>query len=309
MNTNTKNTMTYIFDLFYKIQKWLSEQSYLGYPDLTEELFRNNTQVYRLELRDGVPSIVFCSENMVVHIYGTDIKIKYLSSHKELVILAETISMNWLEIKEKYNSVISKAKEAVDNELRSLNPSYLLNIKKALANEDYWAPLTDDTKLVLPVKDGNIFSGLTDALNAPVVVCHQVNCKGVMGAGIAKEIRLYYPEVYKEYRRYCDSITEEKLLGKCLLVKVRENLYVANLFGQKGYGREQRYTDYNAIENAFKNLSVMLTEKNLVHAEIRIPYKIGCGLAGGDWNIVEKTICSTLIKNKLNVTAWRLINV
>lgn len=28
------------------------------------------------------------------------------------------------------------------------------------------------------------------------VICHQVNCKGVMNAGIAKAIRNKYPQVY-----------------------------------------------------------------------------------------------------------------
>lgn len=41
--------------------------------------------------------------------------------------------------------------------------------------------------------DGNIFEGFCD------VVCHQVNCQGVMGSGIAKEARGRFPEVYKKF--------------------------------------------------------------------------------------------------------------
>ena len=29
-------------------------------------------------------------------------------------------------------------------------------------------------------------------------ICHQVNCQGVMGSGIAKQIRERWPEVYKD---------------------------------------------------------------------------------------------------------------
>ena len=33
-----------------------------------------------------------------------------------------------------------------------------------------------------------------------VIVCHQVNCKGVMGAGLAKQIRDTCPGVFDSYR-------------------------------------------------------------------------------------------------------------
>ena len=32
------------------------------------------------------------------------------------------------------------------------------------------------------------------------ILCHQVNCQGVMGAGLAKQIRSKYPEVYEQYK-------------------------------------------------------------------------------------------------------------
>ena len=35
------------------------------------------------------------------------------------------------------------------------------------------------------------------------VICHQVNCQGVMGSGIAKQIRDTYPIVYDNYKKKC----------------------------------------------------------------------------------------------------------
>lgn len=35
-------------------------------------------------------------------------------------------------------------------------------------------------------------------------ICHQVNCKGVMGAGIAKQIRDRWPWVFISYHAYCN---------------------------------------------------------------------------------------------------------
>jgi len=46
-------------------------------------------------------------------------------------------------------------------------------------------------------KNGNL-------LDAPELMkVHQVNCKGVMGGGIAKQIKERYPLVYKTYLNLC----------------------------------------------------------------------------------------------------------
>ena len=49
-------------------------------------------------------------------------------------------------------------------------------------------------------------------------ICHQVNCMGVMGAGIAKQIKAMYPEVYEEYKRVCNEHRRNpaELLGQNL---------------------------------------------------------------------------------------------
>ena len=36
-------------------------------------------------------------------------------------------------------------------------------------------------------------------------ICHQVNCQGVMGSGIARQIRERWPEVYKDYYDHCNG--------------------------------------------------------------------------------------------------------
>ena len=47
-------------------------------------------------------------------------------------------------------------------------------------------------------------------------ICHQVNCKGKMGSGVAKQIRERYPEVYSAYRLEC-NLFDEQGLPKSLL--------------------------------------------------------------------------------------------
>ena len=127
------------------------------------------------------------------------------------------------------------------------------------------------------------------------VICQQVNCMLVMGAGLAKQIRAKWPEVYTKYR----SLVEVKVasrLGKCQLVTISDKeLYVANLFGQYNYRPLGiQHTDYRALSQAFQSLG--LWHKKYCHVDfpIWIPYKLGCGLAGGDWEIVKSLISQNI---------------
>ena len=70
-------------------------------------------------------------------------------------------------------------------------------------------------------------------------ICHQVNCRGVMGAGIAKQIRERFPEVYRVYNEryeYASRVLEstDKMLGSTDIVWVPEhNKYVVNMYSQR----------------------------------------------------------------------------
>jgi O-acetyl-ADP-ribose deacetylase (regulator of RNase III) len=46
------------------------------------------------------------------------------------------------------------------------------------------------------------------------VICQQVNCKLIMGAGLAKQIRNKWPQVYTEYRSII-STRPYLRLGRC----------------------------------------------------------------------------------------------
>lgn len=132
------------------------------------------------------------------------------------------------------------------------------------------------------------------------IICHQVNCKGVMGAGLAKQIRDKWPDVYDRYRLMVETCGEF-MLGSFHEVKVGPHLYVANLYGQVGYGRDKRYTNYAALTAAlFKGM------KEYPRATFRIPYGLGCGLAGGDWETVLDIIKGISDTWNVNVEIWVL---
>lgn len=150
--------------------------------------------------------------------------------------------------------------------------------------------------------DGDILSGPKQVER--IIICQQVNCSGVMGAGLAKQIRAKYPVVYSEYQRYIHELNEQELplLGRVSYVRVADNIAIANIFGQDGYGRGKRHTNYAALSVAFWRMF-----SRIQNTTIRIPYGIGCGLGGGDWDIVEALINDAAEANNADVAIeiWR----
>ena len=126
------------------------------------------------------------------------------------------------------------------------------------------------------------------------VIGHQTNALAVMGAGIAKQIKAKWPDVFRQYYDYCKSFDDaHKLLGKCQVIDTNDGKYVANLFGEYSFcesiapyeeGGKPRHTDYDALKECLHRLHtwMVLNDKKTCG----LPYKIGCGLAGGNWDDV-----------------------
>lgn len=121
------------------------------------------------------------------------------------------------------------------------------------------------------------------------ILIHQVNCQAVMGSGIAKAIRDKWPVVYEEYVKFCrNHNTRQECLGQIHIVKISNKQAVCNLFGQFGFSRTHRDTDYDAVVDAFEHLKVFCVEKGV--KSIALPVNMGCGLGGGNWNIYKTIV-------------------
>lgn len=142
---------------------------------------------------------------------------------------------------------------------------------------------------------GNILTAPTR--NEETIICHQVNCMGVMGAGLAKQVRDKWPVVFSEYKKICDP----DKLGDFQMVQVAPQLYVANLFGQLSFGRDKRQTNYAALGTA-----LFRAMKEHTNATFRVPYGLGCGLAGGNWATVLNLIEEAANAWNVNVEIWAL---
>ena len=126
------------------------------------------------------------------------------------------------------------------------------------------------------------------------LIAHQVNAYGTMGAGIAKSIAEKWPIVEEDYKQLCANNVPKELLGMVQIVDVGKGLFVANIFGQEKYGRGRRHTDYSAVEKAFRELA------NTWPGDVCVPFRMGCGLGGGDWKIYSQII-ETILGKRLIV--------
>jgi O-acetyl-ADP-ribose deacetylase (regulator of RNase III) len=130
------------------------------------------------------------------------------------------------------------------------------------------------------------------------IICHQVNCKGVMGSGIALSIKNKWPVVYEQYIRRYRANGEGWFPGDIQIVPVTSDLSVCNMAGQDGYGRGEVQTDEGAVDEMFFQLAEAVFYMDDLPS-IYIPYKMGCGLAGGHWitylEIVEKYVPDAII--------------
>lgn len=147
----------------------------------------------------------------------------------------------------------------------------------------------NDTMLIHVMND--IFDGQPNKC----IMVQQVNTQGVMGSGLAKAIRNKYPMVYEHYRTEYEL--ELLTLGYTSYIEVEPDKFVANICGQEFYGRDgKRYTDYEALRSGLEDVKMMAQALNV---DVVIPYKIGCGLGGGDWNGVVLPMVEDIFKDGL----------
>lgn len=136
------------------------------------------------------------------------------------------------------------------------------------------------------------------------IIVHGCNAQGVMGSGVAKAVKDKYPDAFNQYKFDLDM--KSMGLGDfSLYTVIPDKLYVISAITQNHYGRnaETKYMSYDAIDKCFGTICAYAHYKNL---PVHIP-KIGSGLGGGNWNIIEKIIDESAIRYMdQQVICWEL---
>lgn len=134
------------------------------------------------------------------------------------------------------------------------------------------------------------------------IIVHGCNAQGVMGSGVAKQLRATYPEIFTHYAQHVETkrLLNLPALGTIAYSHVTDDLIIANCITQEYYGRDGRqYVSYEALETIFHCLSIFKTRP------IHIPYLIGAGLGGGDEKTILEIINKTLYNNNIHFHYWK----
>lgn len=136
----------------------------------------------------------------------------------------------------------------------------------------------------MEIIEGDLFDYAKDGY-----IVHQVNCQNSMGSGFAKAFFTKYPIIKERYHEECDifKIMRKSIIGHLQFVRLTEDLYGVNSFTQEFYGNAAKtghnYTDEDAL---IENIGKVLEKAKDENKKVYIPEKIGCALAGGNWEKV-----------------------
>lgn len=134
----------------------------------------------------------------------------------------------------------------------------------------------------IKIKTGDLLQATED------IIAHQVNCFGAAG-GLAYHVFKKYPDAENVYLQMIERIGADSVLGMTVLTgQQKDGHIIANVYGQYFPGPDYRP---DALEKALGNLA--LFAKNLGKS-VALPYKLSCGICGGDWNEVQKIIERTM---------------
>lgn len=116
-------------------------------------------------------------------------------------------------------------------------------------------------------------------------IAHQCNCFNSFGRGIALTIKNRFPLAY-----LADQQTVRGDKEKLGTFTKADNIY--NVYGQFTYGFKPQETIYEALEEGLRKVFSDILKD---HVELnRTPVLglplIGCGLAGGDWEVVKEML-------------------
>lgn len=151
-------------------------------------------------------------------------------------------------------------------------------------------------------KNGDIFT--TDAK----YIAHGVNCKGLMGAGIAKEFKQRFPEMHAGYVSRCADgrLTPGGFWVGTGMLDGRTVLPV-NLASQDEPGANARYNYLFSAVQTFAHEASHPARLHMYGGIVAIP-EIGCGIGGLEWDRVKyMLICIEKMYPNIEFEAWHYV--
>lgn len=160
-------------------------------------------------------------------------------------------------------------------------------------------------------------------LQSTDIILQVVNNKGAYGRGFSGEISRHFPLVetiyrlnYKVYKAELEaSSSSYRLLQGCVMPVYTNTCWVVSMVAQDGYAKYKHqeghcFLNYDWLNDALRAVKDIFIENELYDYyyvgkfadtklnslfeddvyNFRLPYNMGCGLAGGDWNKVSALV-------------------
>ncbi len=125
------------------------------------------------------------------------------------------------------------------------------------------------------------------------------------GAGFARAVQEKWPFVLEEFKYWKTHFKHQFALDNVLNAKIESDLWASLMVSQHGYGKSRNpRIRYSALEKCLKKLAEKAIKEK---ASVHMP-RIGCGEAGGSWDIVSEMIEDILCSCDINVTIYDLPN-
>jgi O-acetyl-ADP-ribose deacetylase (regulator of RNase III) len=141
--------------------------------------------------------------------------------------------------------------------------------------------------------------------SGPAVIAHVVNdaTPNWGGRGFANAVKSRLPHVQEDFRRWARLHRTNFRLGQSRAFRVNPYTIVFSMICQEGYGPSaQPRLRYAPLQKCLIELAELANENG---AAVHMP-RIGAGLAGGDWEIIEELIEQEVVRRGIPVTVYSL---
>ena len=137
----------------------------------------------------------------------------------------------------------------------------------------------------------------------PKIIAHVCNDLGGWGKGFVVAVSRRWPEPERQYRQWHrERASNDFGLGAIQVVQVAPDLWVANMIAQHGMktGSHGPPIRYDAVRQCLDSVAEQAAD---LAASVHMP-RIGCGLAGGRWERIERIVVETLVANDIATTVY-----
>jgi len=113
-------------------------------------------------------------------------------------------------------------------------------------------------------------------------VAHGANCRGIMGAGVAKAIKAKFPQNFNYYNQFCNR----DMFKPGDIIPFQENGFVIyNLGTQYELGADAKVENVRVSVRSMVSHAATYTDLKQIKT-----VRLGCGIGGLDWDEVKPVL-------------------